>query len=122
MDCAKPQNHNPSVKNGFDNAWDVLAPIGNQQKITPLKTAFQSPQSWLNYKSDFGEVVDRYRWEDGCIAEHVSLIFHSLMYSVSCCLGEKKVYVRLTINPSGTRARHSRQTSRTAVKVRKKET
>ncbi|EOA85494.1 hypothetical protein ACJQWK_07092 [Exserohilum turcicum] len=63
-------NHNPSVKNGFDNAWDVLAPIGNQQKITPLKTAFQSPQSWLNYKSDFGEVVDRYRWEDGCIAEH----------------------------------------------------
>lgn len=29
---------------------------------------------WLNYNaSGVGEVIDRFRWENGCIVEHVSL-------------------------------------------------
>ncbi|KAF2828233.1 hypothetical protein CC86DRAFT_369342 [Ophiobolus disseminans] len=64
-------NHNPAAQNGFDSAWNILSPIWNSQNITPLRTAFKSPQSWLNYRTgSFGEVVDRFRWEGGCIAEH----------------------------------------------------
>jgi predicted SnoaL-like aldol condensation-catalyzing enzyme len=65
-------NHNPAAQNGFDSAWNILSPIWGSQNITPLRTAFKYPQSWLNYRSGFGEVVDRYRWEGGCIVEHVS--------------------------------------------------
>jgi predicted SnoaL-like aldol condensation-catalyzing enzyme len=66
-------NHNPAAQNGSDSAWNILSPIWGSQNITPLRTAFKSPQSWLNYRtSGFGEVVDRYRWEGGCIVEHVS--------------------------------------------------
>ena len=68
------QNHNPAAQNGSDSAWNILSPIWSSQSITPLRTAFKSPQSWLNYRTgSFGEVVDRFRWEGGCIAEHVSL-------------------------------------------------
>jgi predicted SnoaL-like aldol condensation-catalyzing enzyme len=64
-------NHNPSAQNGFDSAWNILSPIWGSQSITPLRTAFRAPQSWLNYRTQsFGEVVDRYRWEGGCIVEH----------------------------------------------------
>jgi hypothetical protein len=67
-------NHNPAAQNGSDSAWNILSPIWGSQNITPLRTAFKNPQSWLNYRtSGFGEVVDRYRWEGGCIVEHVSL-------------------------------------------------
>jgi hypothetical protein len=66
-------NHNPAAQNGSDSAWNILSPIWGSQSITPLRTAFRSPQSWLNYRTgSFGEVVDRYRWEGGCIVEHVS--------------------------------------------------
>lgn len=66
-------NHNPAAQNGFDSAWNILSPIWGSQNITPLRTAFKSPQSWVNYRtSTFGEVVDRFRWEGGCIVEHVS--------------------------------------------------
>lgn len=51
--------------------WDLLSPIWGSQDITVLRTKFESPQSWLNYKNSFGTVVDRFRWEGGCIAEHV---------------------------------------------------
>jgi predicted SnoaL-like aldol condensation-catalyzing enzyme len=64
-------NHNPAAQNGFDSAWNILSPVWGGQSITPLRTAFKSPQSWLNYRTEsFGEVVDRYRWDGGCIAEH----------------------------------------------------
>jgi hypothetical protein len=67
-------NHNPAAQNGSDSAWNILSPIWGSQNITPLRMAFKDPQSWLNYRtSGFGEVVDRYRWEGGCIVEHVSL-------------------------------------------------
>ncbi|KAH9870196.1 hypothetical protein J1614_007119 [Plenodomus biglobosus] len=64
-------NHNPAAQNGSDSAWNLLSPIWASQTITPLRTTFKSPQSWLNYQTgSFGEVVDRFRWEGGCIAEH----------------------------------------------------
>jgi hypothetical protein len=67
------KNHNPAAQNGFDSAWNILSPIWKNQQITPLRTKFNGTQGWLNYKTgSFGEVVDRYRWEAGCIAEHVS--------------------------------------------------
>ena len=32
--------------------------------------------SWVNYRAGgIGEVVDRFRWEGGCIVEHVSSCF-----------------------------------------------
>ncbi|KAH7071740.1 hypothetical protein FB567DRAFT_584362 [Paraphoma chrysanthemicola] len=63
-------NHNPLAQNGSDSAWGILSPIWASQNITPLRTTFQDPQSWLNYRSSFGTIVDRFRWEGGCIAEH----------------------------------------------------
>ncbi|USP74808.1 hypothetical protein yc1106_02082 [Curvularia clavata] len=64
-------NHNPTVKNGSDAAWDALSPFWNTAGIVPLRKAFLFPQGWVNYNtSGFGEVVDRFRWEGGCIVEH----------------------------------------------------
>ncbi|KAI8932591.1 hypothetical protein NX059_010095 [Plenodomus lindquistii] len=64
-------NHNPFAQNGSDSAWGILSPLWASQNITPIRTTFQNPQSWLNYETGtFGEVVDRFRWEEGCIAEH----------------------------------------------------
>lgn len=50
---------------------------------------------WLNYNaSGIGEVVDRFRWEGGCIVEHVSELDVSIFYD-------------LIANPfSGTLERH----------------
>ncbi|KXT17415.1 hypothetical protein AC579_5708 [Pseudocercospora musae] len=67
-------NHNPAAQNGFDSAWDILSPIWAEQNITAQRTAFEYPQSWLGYHNvEFGDVVDRYRWDGGCIVEHVSV-------------------------------------------------
>ncbi|KAI1385894.1 uncharacterized protein F4822DRAFT_356862 [Hypoxylon trugodes] len=63
-------NHNPAAQNGAQNALDILAPIWGSQSITVLRTKFEGNMSWLNYKNSMGEIVDRYRWEDGCIIEH----------------------------------------------------
>ncbi|KAF2641861.1 hypothetical protein P280DRAFT_424411 [Massarina eburnea CBS 473.64] len=66
-------NHNPAAQNGSDSAWGILSPIWASQNITPIRTTFdaESNQGWLNYQTgSFGEVVDRFRWEAGCIAEH----------------------------------------------------
>ncbi|KAF2746979.1 hypothetical protein M011DRAFT_424610 [Sporormia fimetaria CBS 119925] len=63
-------NHNPMAQNGFDSAWNILSGIWNQQNLTPLRTLYRHPMSWVNYRSGFGEIVDRFRWEGGCIAEH----------------------------------------------------
>ncbi|KAI0381425.1 hypothetical protein F5Y04DRAFT_81888 [Hypomontagnella monticulosa] len=63
-------NHNPMAQNGAQNALDILAPIWPSQSITVLRTKFEGEFSWLNYRNSFGEIVDRYRWEDGCIIEH----------------------------------------------------
>ncbi|XXH01529.1 hypothetical protein Hte_007889 [Hypoxylon texense] len=63
-------NHNPAAQNGAQNALDILGPIWGSQSITVLRTKFEGEMSWLNYRNSFGEIVDRYRWEDGCIIEH----------------------------------------------------
>ncbi|KAF8856741.1 hypothetical protein BDZ45DRAFT_541116, partial [Acephala macrosclerotiorum] len=64
-------NHNPAAKNGFDFAWNILCPIWKSQQITPLRTKFNGTYGWLNYRTDStGEVVDRYRWNAGYIAEY----------------------------------------------------
>ncbi|KAF3048397.1 hypothetical protein E8E12_011763 [Didymella heteroderae] len=64
-------NHNPLAQNGSDSAWSILSPIWASQNITPLRTTFQDTQSWLEYdNAAFGRVVDRFRWEGGCIVEH----------------------------------------------------
>ncbi|KAF4624602.1 hypothetical protein G7Y89_g13569 [Cudoniella acicularis] len=65
-------NHNPYAKaNGPDAALDILGPIWSGLDITVLRTKFNGTFGWLNYNvTTMGEVVDRYRWEDGCIVEH----------------------------------------------------
>lgn len=68
-----PQNHNPFAEDGPDAALDVLGPIWPTVQITPLRTAFKGDMGWLEYNaSGIGRVVDRFRWEKGCIVEHVS--------------------------------------------------
>ncbi|KAI1081509.1 hypothetical protein F5B20DRAFT_536249 [Whalleya microplaca] len=63
-------NHNPLAQNGAQNALDILGPIWGSQSITVIRTKFEGGMSWLNYRNGMGEIVDRYRWEDGCIIEH----------------------------------------------------
>lgn len=67
------QNHNPLAKNGSESAWNILSPIWPSINITVLRTTFRGNMGWLNYNaSGIGEVVDRFRWDAGCIVEHVS--------------------------------------------------
>ncbi|OAL44953.1 hypothetical protein IQ07DRAFT_549336 [Pyrenochaeta sp. DS3sAY3a] len=64
-------NHNPLAQNGSDSAWGILSPIWAAQNFTAQRTAFDFPQSWVGYTSAaFGPIVDRFRWEGGCIVEH----------------------------------------------------
>ncbi|SPO07035.1 uncharacterized protein DNG_09729 [Cephalotrichum gorgonifer] len=63
-------NHNPLAQNGFANALDILGPFWGGQQLTLIRTHFEGDMSWVNYRSSFGNIVDRFRWEGGCIAEH----------------------------------------------------
>ncbi|KAH6696944.1 hypothetical protein F5X68DRAFT_238233 [Plectosphaerella plurivora] len=64
-------NHNPFAEDGPNAALDVLGPVWPNIDITVLRTAFRGDQGWLNYNfTGGGEVVDRFRWEAGCIVEH----------------------------------------------------
>lgn len=65
------KNHNPMAENGFANALDILGPIWGGQQLTLLQTHFEDDMSWVNYQSSLGNIVDRFRWEAGCIVEHV---------------------------------------------------
>ncbi|KAF5229462.1 hypothetical protein FANTH_14196 [Fusarium anthophilum] len=65
------QNHNPLAKNGSESAWNILSPIWPSINLTVLRTTFRGNMGWLNYNaSRIGEVVDRFRWDAGCIVEH----------------------------------------------------
>ncbi|KAK8068926.1 hypothetical protein PG994_005542 [Apiospora phragmitis] len=70
--AASYRNHNPFASgDGPGPALDVLGPIWPSTQITVLGTTFQSPQGWLHYRNSMsGEIVDRYRWDAGCIVEH----------------------------------------------------
>ncbi|KAF4968329.1 hypothetical protein FSARC_4275 [Fusarium sarcochroum] len=64
-------NHNPYADDGFDVAWDFLAPVWPTTNITLYRTLFTDDMGRLNYNaSGVGEVIDRFRWENGCIVEH----------------------------------------------------
>ncbi|EHA56971.1 hypothetical protein MGG_06861 [Pyricularia oryzae 70-15] len=63
-------NHNPAAQNGAQFVYDLLKPFWASQNITVLGTLYRHPQGWLNYRSAFGTIVDRYRWDGGCIVEH----------------------------------------------------
>ncbi|KAK3392669.1 hypothetical protein B0T20DRAFT_61589 [Sordaria brevicollis] len=65
-------NHNPFASaNGPNAALDALGPYWDSVQITPLKRTFKGEYGWLNYRTNyFGEIVDRYRMEGGCIVEH----------------------------------------------------
>lgn len=66
------KNHNPMASNGHASAWRILGPIWQQISHTYLRSTMQGEMSWVNYRAaGLGEVVDRFRWEAGCIAEHV---------------------------------------------------
>lgn len=65
-----------------------------------LRTKYIDPQGFLNYNtSGFGTVVDRFRWEAGCIVEHVSDIvpFRLLFYFICFC------YVKMPFKGSSSR-------------------
>ncbi|KAK3943594.1 hypothetical protein QBC46DRAFT_351469 [Diplogelasinospora grovesii] len=65
------KNHNPMAKDGPASALDILGPVWPTVTITPLRRTFKGNMGWLDYRaSGLGEVVDRYRWEAGCIVEH----------------------------------------------------
>lgn len=59
------------AEDGFKEALDILGPFWGSQQLTLLRTHFEGDMSWVNYQSSFGQIVDRFRWEDGCIVEHV---------------------------------------------------
>ncbi|KAK3490569.1 uncharacterized protein B0T23DRAFT_164733 [Neurospora hispaniola] len=65
-------NHNPFASaNGPNAALDALGPYWDSVQITSLRRTFKGEFGWLNYRTNyFGEIVDRYRMEGGCIVEH----------------------------------------------------
>ncbi|AEO59472.1 hypothetical protein MYCTH_2307822 [Thermothelomyces thermophilus ATCC 42464] len=63
-------NHNPLAQNGFKSAWDILSPFWDSSPTTYLRHTIDGDMSWVNYRSSFGQIVDRFRWEGGCIVEH----------------------------------------------------
>ncbi|KAI1385163.1 uncharacterized protein F4822DRAFT_412207 [Hypoxylon trugodes] len=65
-------NHQPLAgEDGPDAALKVLGPMWEEKTLIPLRTAFKSDQGWLDYMaSGAGEIIDRFRWEAGCIVEH----------------------------------------------------
>ena len=53
--------------------------------------------SWVQYSaSGFGTVVDRFRWEGGCIAEHVRILllssFNNNHADWTCIVGPRRVF------------------------------
>ncbi|EAA34422.3 hypothetical protein GE21DRAFT_3076 [Neurospora crassa] len=60
-----------ATANGPNAALDALGPYWDSVQITPLRRTFKGEFGWLNYRTNyFGEIVDRYRMEGGCIVEH----------------------------------------------------
>ncbi|KAK4186728.1 hypothetical protein QBC35DRAFT_386473 [Podospora australis] len=64
-------NHNPMAQNGATSAWNILSPIWQGINHNLQRSMIRENMSWVQYSaSGFGTVVDRFRWEGGCIAEH----------------------------------------------------
>jgi hypothetical protein len=64
----------PGVPDGPAFVLDILGPSFHNANITNARWTFKGEFGWLNYNlGTFGSIVDRYRWEAGCIVEHVCL-------------------------------------------------
>ncbi|KAK3319853.1 hypothetical protein B0T19DRAFT_273419 [Cercophora scortea] len=63
-------NHNPFAQNGAAWALNFLKDIWGSQQITIRRTLYRNNTSWINYDGSWGTIIDRYRWEGGCIVEH----------------------------------------------------
>ncbi|KAF4998384.1 hypothetical protein FDECE_11811 [Fusarium decemcellulare] len=59
------------ISKGYIAAFDALAPMWPTVNITFQRKLFQDGTGWLNYNSSaVGEIIDRFRWDAGCIVEH----------------------------------------------------
>ncbi|KAK0639407.1 hypothetical protein B0T16DRAFT_243454 [Cercophora newfieldiana] len=68
---ASYKQHRPGVQDGPNFVLDVLGPIWPTINITNQRWTSKGDYGWLNYKtSAFGEIVDKYKFEAGCITEH----------------------------------------------------
>ncbi|KAK1759967.1 hypothetical protein QBC47DRAFT_420781 [Echria macrotheca] len=62
-------NHNPIAQNGAKSAWDILSGIWHNFDHRLLRSTISGDTSWVEYNSG-SVIVDRFRWEGGCIVEH----------------------------------------------------
>ncbi|KAI6088333.1 hypothetical protein F4821DRAFT_93589 [Hypoxylon rubiginosum] len=65
-------NHDPHILgDGPNAALDGLSTFWNFTTLSGLRQTFEGEQGWLNYEaSGMGPIVDRFRFEAGCIVEH----------------------------------------------------
>ncbi|KAK0669795.1 hypothetical protein QBC41DRAFT_273762 [Cercophora samala] len=64
-------NHNPMAQNGHASAWNILGNMWGGIQHRYIRSTIRGNMSWVNYSAPgFGTIVDRFRWEGGCIAEH----------------------------------------------------
>ncbi|KAK5654268.1 hypothetical protein OQA88_7444 [Cercophora sp. LCS_1] len=64
-------NNNVSSPDGAQRALDFLSRVWGNQNITIHRTRYRENYSWLNYAGMAGNnIIDRYRWEGGCIVQH----------------------------------------------------
>ncbi|KAK0745841.1 hypothetical protein B0T18DRAFT_324674 [Schizothecium vesticola] len=62
---------NNGARGGAQGALDFLSRVWTNQTITVRRTHYATNTSRLNYDGAYGKnIIDRYRWEGGCIAEH----------------------------------------------------
>jgi hypothetical protein len=62
------------ARNGSASAWGILSPMWNSMTHQCVRATFKGNMSWINYKAGrMGSIVDRFRWDAGCIAEHVCI-------------------------------------------------
>lgn len=68
-----------ALQNGSEFAYTALSQFWPSVKFTNQRKAINGSMSWVGYSIGVGAganataapVVDRFRWEDGCIVEHV---------------------------------------------------
>ncbi|KAK3352778.1 hypothetical protein B0T25DRAFT_453631 [Lasiosphaeria hispida] len=62
---------NNGAANGAQGALDFLSRVWKNQTIAIHRTQYNNNTSLLNYDGSYGKnIIDRYRWTGGCIAEH----------------------------------------------------
>ncbi|KAK0613595.1 hypothetical protein B0T14DRAFT_437052 [Immersiella caudata] len=65
------KQHRAGVPDGPEFVLDILGPMWPNVTITDPRWTSNAEYGWLNYKtSAFGEIVDKYKFEAGCITEH----------------------------------------------------